>query len=264
MTKIAWTDESLSPLAGCQMVSPGCANCYAMTVAGSARLRDTEKYRGVTKQVNGRAVWTGEVRLVEKELEKLYHWKKPRRVFMASMADMFHDAVPFDFLDRVMQAIADNPRHTVQILTKRAERMAEYLQQAKPGTIPANIWFGVSAEDQQRADERIPYFKYIPWENPTFVSYEPALGPIQWNREWVGTIDQIIVGAESGTKPRPFDMQWARDTWSFCLEYRIAMFFKQQPAFKSGVNPWLEDEAGRRWRIQQYPGQLTIPEELTA
>lgn len=261
MTKIAWTERTLNFLAGCTMVSLGCQNCYAMRMAARLEAMGQEKYAGVTRKSGGRAVWTGEVRLVESELAKLYQWKEPCMIFAPSMSDLFHERVPFEFVDKVMAAIADNPRHTVQILTKRADRMAEYLED-KDST-PGNVWFGVSAENDSCALQRIPFLDEAQrLGNPTFVSYEPALGPIDWRPEWSGIISQIIVGAESGANRRPFDMQWARDTRDFCLEHGIAFFMKQGSAFKSGVNPWLVEPDGSRWQWHQYPGNLALPVEV--
>lgn len=269
MTTISWTDKTWNPVAGCQVVSAGCRNCYAMKMAARLEAMGQPKYAGLTEQRNGNTVWTGRVNLDEDALTLPYKWRKPCMVFVNSMSDLFHEGVTFSFIDHVMKVISDNPRHTFQVLTKRADRMANYLSQrntTRVGAvgIPANIWFGVSAEDHARAFERIRWLEAVPRRNPTFVSYEPALGPIDWRPEWRGIISQIIVGAESGANRRPFDMAWARDTWAFCLEHRIAYFFKQNSAFKSGVAPWLVDESGRRWHIQQYPGNLALPVEVVA
>jgi protein gp37 len=268
-TAISWTDKTWNPIAGCQVVSPGCRNCYAMKMAVRLEAMGQQKYAGLAEVRNGHTVWTGRINLDEDALALPYKWRKPCMVFVNSMSDLFHEDVPYEFIDRVMKAVHDNPRHTFQILTKRGNRMADYISRRNtdvPGVvgIPANIWFGVSAEDHERARGRIPFLGAVPRRNPTFVSYEPALGPIDWRAEWRGIISQIIVGAESGANRRPFDMAWARATRDFCLEHGIAFFMKQGSAYKSGVNPWLVEEDGRRWQWHQYPGNLTLPEEVVA
>lgn len=262
MTKISWTDETWNPIAGCSVVSAGCKNCYAMQFAGT-RLKHLPKYAGLTEERNGRIVWTGDVRLDEKALEIPYKWRKPRRVFVNSMSDLFHEDVPERAVHAVFQAADDNPQHTFQILTKRPEIMARYVN-GYGFDVPPNMWLGVSVEDQRTAAERIPYLGVLLESNIGFVSYEPALGTIDWHSEWSGFIDQIIVGAESGPNRRPFDMQWARDTRDYCLEHGIAFFFKQGSARKSGVAPYLVNADGTCWQWHQYPGDLALPVEVAA
>lgn len=258
-TSISWTNETWNPLAGCMVVSPGCKNCYAMKMAARLEAMGQQKYAGTTHKVNGRTVWTGKITMDEAALMQPYKWRKPRMVFVNSMSDLFHEDVPFEFINRVMKVIWDTPWHTYQVLTKRAARMEEYVWDY--GDLPENLWLGVSAENDKFAQERIPHLLNI--DVTRFVSYEPALGPINWRPEWVA-LHQIIVGAESGPNRRPFDMQWARDTRDFCLEHGIAFFMKQGPAFKSGVNPYIVNADGTRWQWHQYPGNLALPVEVPA
>jgi protein gp37 len=127
-TTIAWTDESLNPFVGCTKVSPGCAHCYAETAAASPRLQQFDQYKTV---VNGNGRWNGHVEFVPKMLDKLFTYKKPRRIFMPSMSDPFHPAVKDEWLDQMMAAIALNPHLTFQVLTKRPQRMMEYYSRIK-------------------------------------------------------------------------------------------------------------------------------------
>jgi len=245
------------------IVSPGCKNCYAMRMAARLEAMGQEKYAGTTHKVNGRTVWTGKIVLDEKALEQPYKWRKPRMVFVNSMSDLFHEDVPASFIERVFVTMYENPQHTFQVLTKRAQRMARFVESFM--LKPQNVWFGVSAEDNERALWRVPFLDAAQANgNPTFVSYEPALGPIEWLPEWSGIISQIIVGAESGANRRPFDMAWARATRDYCLQHGIAYFFKQGSAFKSGVAPYLVNEDGTRWQWHQYPGNLALPVEVPA
>jgi protein gp37 len=251
-----------------------------MKMAARLEAMGQQKYAATTRKVNGNVVWTGKINLDEKALEQPYRWRKPRMVFVNSMSDLFHEDVPFEFIDRVLEVIDDNPQHTFQVLTKRARRAAQYFDRRNKWSreweydtyggllgitnmTPANLWIGVSAEDNARAQERIPWLEEIR-AGARFVSYEPALGSIEWDRYWHTFLDQIIVGAESGPNRRPFDMAWARDTRNFCLQHGIAFFMKQGSAFKSGVAPYLVNEDGTRWQWHQYPGNLALPVEVPA
>jgi len=126
-TGIQWTDATWNPVVGCSLVSPGCTNCYAMQMAGRLEAMGRPTYSGLAKKANGRTVWTGKVRTLPDRLQEPLKWKKPRRVFVNSMSDLFHPDVPFEFIDQVFAVMALTPQHTYQVLTKRPERMAEYL-----------------------------------------------------------------------------------------------------------------------------------------
>lgn len=207
---IEWTDETWNPVVGCSVVSPGCKNCYAMRMAGT-RLRETDLYRGLTQQTKAGPVWTGETRVNETALLAPLRWKKPRMVFVNSMGDLFHPSIPDRTIDRVFAVMALAPQHTFQILTKQAERMREYFESGDMGIDRAglveqsaiidfgkdvskawplpNVWLGVSAEDQRRADERIPALLDTP-AAIHFVSAEPLLGPIDLTK-LQGGIDEV-------------------------------------------------------------------------
>ena len=124
-TSIEWTDATWNPVAGCTVISPGCTNCYAMRMAARLDAMGMKKYRGLTRKSGKRAVWTGKIRLDSKALGIPASWKKPRRIFVNSMSDLFHEDVPTDFIARVWATMKATPKHTYQILTKRPDRMAK-------------------------------------------------------------------------------------------------------------------------------------------
>jgi protein gp37 len=198
---IEWTDATWNPVTGCSVVSPGCTNCYAMKLAGT-RLKHIPSRAGLTRDSKAGPVWTGEVRFNEQWLDQPLRWKKPRMIFVCAHGDLFHEDVPDEWIDRVFAVMALSPRHTFQVLTKRAERMRAYISgfdcdgarrlnvaygdnahdEVANAIWPLpNVWLGVSAEDQQRASERIPDLLTTP-AAIRFVSGEPLLGPIDLRR----------------------------------------------------------------------------------
>lgn len=282
MTGIEWTDATWNPVVGCSPVSPGCLNCYAARMAVrleqigrpeyAPRLIDTRgrEHRGavpdpvkarcrtvrIAQVKAGRPVFTGDVRTVPERLTEPLHWKKPRMVFVNSMSDIFHESVPFEFVDRVFAVMALCPRHTFQVLTKRPERMAEYAASRgiggtwydnviheieRLGTYDKsafdaatevecngylrNVWLGASVEDQARADERIPNLVKCP-AAVRFLSCEPLLGPIDLT-PWLAHLQWVIVGGESGPKARPCDVGWLYDFVRQCKAAHVPLFVKQ-------------------------------------
>ncbi len=191
-TKIEWTDATWNPIVGCSVVSPGCTNCYAMRLAGT-RMKHHPSRAGLTRDSKAGPVWTGEVRFMEQWLIQPLRWAKPRMIFVCAHADLFHEAVPDEWIDRIFAVMAMAPQHTFQVLTKRPERMREYLHSPVvidsianaahdiDGGIGApilplpNVWLGVSVEDQRRADERIPILLDTP-AAVRWISAEPLLG----------------------------------------------------------------------------------------
>lgn len=208
MSKIEWTDTTWNPVVGCTPVSPGCLNCYAATMSHRLEAMGQQPYVGLTVKRDGRQVFNGTVRTMPDRLIAPLSWRKPRRVFVNSMSDLFHEDVPFEFVDRVFAVMALTPQHTYQILTKRPERMAEYLhggsagrggrygyaifelaksrsgndgeafgiECATPFPLP-NVWLGTSVENQATANERIPHLLKCP-AAVRFLSCEPLLGHI--------------------------------------------------------------------------------------
>jgi protein gp37 len=208
-TGIEWTDDTWNPIVGCSVVSPGCTNCYAMRQAGT-RLDGnpaTPLYAGTTQRSKAGPVWTGKVALAtDKTLLAPLRWRAPRRIFVNSMGDLFHEAVPDEWIDRVFAVMALAPQHTFQVLTKRSKRLRAWFAGTEDtgdaftrilsrapkmmeggddwwdflsdrGWPLPNVWLGVSAEDQPRADERIPDLLATP-AAVRFVSAEPLLGAI--------------------------------------------------------------------------------------
>jgi protein gp37 len=287
-TGISWTNSTWNPLRGCTEVSPGCAHCYAATLA--ARFSGAgQPYEGLAYfDANGKAHWTGKIRTVPEKLDDPIRWTKPRMIFVNSMSDLFHEDVPDEFIDKTFAAMALAGWHTFQVLTKRANRLATYFsagsrREAIVGQIQSlgwrargglsyqlngegsgsplskqvgiregwlwplpNVWLGVSAEDQRRSDERIPHLLRAP-AAVRFVSYEPALGPVNlglwrvaipkhrehWPTERVRNF-WVIVGGESGQNSRPFDLAWARSVIRQCKDAGVPVFVKQIGAVPVG------------------------------
>jgi protein gp37 len=205
-TSIEWSDATWNPVVGCTRASRGCDECYAVKMTHRLAAMGQSKYAGLTV-LNGRGErhFNGVVRTDEAALAVPLGWRKPKRVFVNSMSDLFHKDVPFEFVDRVFAVMALTPRHTYQILTKRPERMAEFfdrpgvsigalsamLKHAKPGQMMGdtcldirggqwrlpNVWLGTSVEDQDAADKRIPHLLRCP-AAVRFLSVEPLLGPV--------------------------------------------------------------------------------------
>lgn len=244
---ISWCDQTWGPTRGCSRVSAGCANCYAERIAG--------RFSGSGKPFAGFAIlddrgarWTGKVELVEKHLLDPLRWKRPRRVFVNSMSDLFHESLDGPTIARVFAVMALATWHTFQVLTKRAAKMREVVSDVafrrevervayemdnergscflRAGNWPLpNVWLGVSAEDQAAADERVPHLLATP-AAIRFLSAEPLLGPISL-RAAAGGVDWVIVGGESGPNARPMRTTWATDILDQCGSSGAAPWFKQ-------------------------------------
>lgn len=324
---IEWTDATWNPVRGCSRVSPGCENCYAERVA--ARFSGGgQPYHGLAfmklktigeDDTSARTVprWTGRVRLVPEHLADPLKWRRPRRIFVNSMSDLFHENLSDDEIAAVFGVMAAAPLHTFQVLTKRAERMhawfhlwasglkvpdweangwqpqawvcwdrtrtaaplirssawdATFMEVAHAVRWPLpNVWLGVSVEDQQRADERIPLLLKTP-AAVRFVSAEPLLGPVDlrnigarsgpvkidaltgcWSvpsnldghARQEPRISWVIAGAESGPGARPMDLQWARALRDQCVAAGVPYFFKQDA--ERGKKRPLPVLDGRQW-----------------
>lgn len=245
-SSIEWTEATWNPVAGCSIISPGCTNCYAMKMAArieamDATLGHVPHYRGLTKRTKAGAVWTGKMAVAPDSILTLpLRWKRPRRIFVNSMSDLFHEGVADETIDRVFAVMALAPHHTFQVLTKRAERMMGYmagnavrdsaLAAGSPWPLP-NVWLGVSAEDQRRAEERIPHLLATP-AAVRWVSAEPLLGPLRldgWLRSKPHdvTLDWLVAGGESGPGARPPHPDWFRSLRDQCAAAGVPYFFKQ-------------------------------------
>jgi len=221
-TSIEWTDATWNPVAGCTVLTAGCTNCYAMRMAARLDAMGMAKYRGLTRKSGRRAVWTGKIRVDEASLNVPRSWSKPRKVFVNSMSDLFHEDVPVDFIAKVWAVMKDTPRHTYQILTKRPERMAEVLS-ASPFEVLPNVWLGTSIEDG-RVLSRLDAIRRVP-AAIRFVSLEPLIGSVA-----AGDLDGIhwaIVGGESGPRAREMKSEWVHEIEAMCSKSGTAFFFKQ-------------------------------------
>ena len=209
-SRIEWTDSTWNPVTGCTKASSGCQHCYAETM--TRRL----KAMGVAKYANG-----FKVTIHEESLSEPLKWRKPRNIFVCSMSDLFHKDVPFEFVDKVMSIIAQTPQHRYQILTKRAERMAEYFRTHQ---VPANVWLGVTV-DVAQSKNRIDSLRQIDGASIKFLSCEPLLedlGVLDLNG-----VDWVIVGGESGNQARPMKREWAISIKQQCDANGKSFFFKQ-------------------------------------
>jgi protein gp37 len=193
-----------------------------MRMAARLEAMGTGKYVGTTRKSGGRAKWTGHIVLDAAALETPYSWAKPRRVFVNSMSDLFHEDVPVTFIQRVWATMAATPRHTYQILTKRPERMAEVLS-SDVFPVLRNVWLGTSVEDG-RVIYRLDALRRVP-AAVRFVSFEPLIGSVADAN--LDRIDWAIVGGESGPKARPMDAKWVDEIEGMCREAGSAFFFKQ-------------------------------------
>jgi protein gp37 len=244
---ISWTSMTWSPLVGCSKVSPGCENCWAER---AARLHSHDEFP------NG---WDGHVKLFPERLEQPLRWRKPRRIAVGLMGDLFHDAVPDEFIDKVFAIMALCPKHTFQVLTKRSKRMLKFLSDtsrfwATLGFLD-NVWLGVSCENQAAADERIPLLLRTP-AAVRFVSLEPLLGPV--NIDWAlrplmddPSLDWVIVGPETGPNRRPCPIDNIRSIVQQCKSSGIPVHVKAieiDGKIVKSVGEWPED-----LRVREFP-----------
>jgi protein gp37 len=213
-SSIEWTDATWNPVRGCTKISPGCKHCYAATFA--------ERFRGVP----GHPYEQGfDLRLVPEKLDEPLRWKRPRRVFVNSMSDLFQEDVPLEYIERVVDVMARADWHIFQVLTKRSERMRDLLQGPlrSVAALP-HIWWGVSVEDRKYGLPRVEHLRQTP-AKVRFLSVEPLLeelGPFDLSR-----IGWVIVGGESGPRARPMEREWVISILKQCELARVPFFFKQ-------------------------------------
>ncbi|SMC99254.1 DUF5131 family protein [Kibdelosporangium aridum] len=215
---IEWTEATWNPTTGCDRVSAGCDNCYALALAKRLKAMGAEKY-----QTDGDPRTSGPgfgVSLHEATLKQPYRWRNPRVVFVNSMSDLFHAKVPVSFVRRVFEVIADTPQHTYQVLTKRATRLRKLADQLD---WPANLWMGVSVESSSQLG-RVDELRAVP-AAVRFLSCEPLLGPLTGLE--LNGIGWVITGGESGPDARPVDPAWVRDIRDACQDARVPFFHKQ-------------------------------------
>ena len=211
-TKIEWATEVWNPVTGCTKISPGCDHCYAERMAKRLAGR-----AGYPKEDPFQVIWRSD------RLEQPLYWKQRRRVFVCSMGDLFHPDVPFRFIGDVWHTMW-MAQHIFLVLTKRPERMLEFLSSRhSPLSLLGNVWLGVSAENQETADERIPILLECP-AAVRFVSVEPMLGAVDISG---CALDWVICGCESGPKRRPMNVEWARDLRKQCAAAGVPFSMKQ-------------------------------------
>lgn len=219
---IEWTEATWNPIAGCKIVSPGCTNCYAMRMAARLQAMGMAKYVGTTRKSGKRHVWTGRVNIDERALEAPLNWRKPQRIFVNSMSDLFQESVDSAFVRRVWNVMERAHWHSFQILTKRADRMLDLLSRPAFRQLP-NVWLGASVESEDHL-ERIALLRRVP-AMIRFVSFEPLLGPI--HRPDLTAIHWAIVGGESGPHARPMRPEWVEQLHQDCERQGVVFFFKQ-------------------------------------
>lgn len=270
-TGIEWTDATWNPVTGCEKVSPGCDHCYALTLA--------ERFRGAPGHYFEHGF---DVQLRPDKLDLPLRWRRPRRIFVNSMSDLFHKDIPDEYIARVFAVMAFAPQHTFQLLTKRHARMRSLLSspgfemllwaamvdlpaaRAKPDVLcidfePVdwplpNVWLGVSVENQQWADTRIPALLATP-AAVRFISAEPLLGPVAFPAE---SLDWVIVGGESGKGARPMHPGWARQIRYQCELVGTPFLFKQWGSHDEHGNPMSKHKAGRELDGRLHDGYPAV------
>jgi protein gp37 len=217
VSAIEWTEVTWNPTTGCDRTSPGCDNCYALTLAKRLKAMGQSKYQN---DGDPRSSGPGfALTLHEDVVEAPYAWSGHRTVFVNSMSDLFHDAVPTSFIRRVFDVMADTPQHTYQVLTKRSKRLTRLASELD---WPSNVWMGVSVENQSYSF-RADHLRQVP-AAVRFLSIEPLLGPVELN---LAGIDWVIVGGESGHRARPIDPDWVEAVRHQCSQAEVPFFFKQ-------------------------------------
>jgi protein gp37 len=237
-SKIEWTDATWNPVRGCTKISPGCKHCYAEVFA--------ERFRGVRGHPYERGF---DIRVVPEKLAEPLKWRTPRMIFVNSMSDLFHEAVPDSYIVQVAQVMQTAHWHTYQVLTKRADRLAKLLRSSlREAAGCKNIWWGVSVEDKKYGLPRIAHLLDAP-ACVRFLSIEPLLENI--GRLSLGGIHWVIVGGESGPGARPISPEWVRSIRDQCRGQGVAFFFKQWGGVRKSKTGRLLDGKTH----DEYPGR---------
>lgn len=255
MSKIEWTEKTWNPVTGCSKISTGCKNCYA---------------ERMSKRLAGRAGYPRDdpfkVTYHSDKLDQPVKWKKPTRIFVCSMGDLFHDDVKYEWQYKIFKKILACPQHIFMILTKRPENMRDHFLPLDE--LPDNLWLGITAENQENLENRMSYLANLKDLYPnitTFLSYEPALGPIdlypkrnfnektlKWDRvPYFAFLDWLIVGSESGPGARKIDNSHILDLLLQCSNYKVPVFLKQ--AWINNKLVKMPNLGGQVW--DQMPGK---------
>lgn len=302
-TGIQWTDATWNFVRGCKRKSPGCKNCYAEVVANRFS-GPGQPFEGLITVGKKGPRWNNKVTLVPEKMDQPLRWTRKRMIFVNSVSDLFHENIPFEFIAASFGVMAEADKHVFQILTKRSERAVVFFDWLRaeanargttvvdvcldeavkvtkrkkmtkdhPSWPLTNVWLGVSTENQEMADERIPVLLNLP-AAVRWVSYEPALESVSFSG-WLpnqpaksgsnigATIDWIVVGGESGSGARKFDWNWAKNTVLQCRNTTTKVFVKQMGSNAdmagAGVSP-LESRKGgdmSEWpaiiQVREYP-----------
>lgn len=236
-SRIEWTEQTWNPTVGCTKVSPGCKHCYAEVMAQRLQAMGTHGYENGFK-----------LTLLPNRLEEPLRRKKPTVYFVNSMSDVFHERVPFAYIDRIFDTIRKTPQHTYQILTKRAARMAKYFATRTP---PANAWLGVSVEDRKFGLPRIDHLRRVNAQ-VRFLSVEPLLENLDEIN--LTGIHWVIVGGESGPKARPMHEAWAENIQIQCEDAGVAFFFKQWGGWGADGKRRAKKQNGRELKGRTWDG----------
>ena len=217
-SKIEWTDNTWNPTTGCSKISSGCSNCYAEKLSYRLQKMGNPKYRDGFK-----------ISIHQNSLREPYKWKKPSMVFVNSMSDLFHESIPFSFIEQVFKVMNENQLHVFQVLTKRSKILMEY---TKHLNWTKNIWMGVSVEDDNQLC-RVDDLKKTD-ASVKFLSCEPLLADL--GKLNLTGINWVIVGGESGSGSRPMDEVWVQNILNQCDEQGVPFFFKQWDGFNKKKN----------------------------
>jgi protein gp37 len=248
-TQIEWTDATWNPIAGCSVVSAGCTNCYAMEMARRLHAMNVDKYKNLTRRSGKRTIWNGVVREDRTSLQIPMRWKKPKKIFVNSMSDLFHEHVTDNFIQEVWKVMRATPHHHYQILTKRPDRMGEFVRSKISSVLP-NVWLGTSIENKD-VTIRADHLRTIP-ATIRFISFEPLIGA-------VGQIDLrgihwAIVGGESGKAARPIREEWIDEIFEQCARDEAVFFFKQWGTWGKDNKRRSKKANGRMYREQFWNG----------
>lgn len=235
-SRIEWTEETWNPLTGCTKISGGCKNCYAEVMARRLQAMGTKGYE------NG-----FQLTMRPDRLNEPLNNKKPTMYFVNSMSDLFHEKVPFEFIDKVFDTVKKASWHKFQVLTKRADIMAKYFQTRK---IPENVWLGVTVENKKEGLPRIDYLKSVKEATIKFLSVEPLLEDLG-DVDFSG-LDWIIVGGESGPKARPMQKEWAIHIKNQCEKQDVAFYFKQWGTWGEDMKKRSKKENGHLLENKTY------------